>query len=96
MGRTWFDSSGRQWFVALDAAAVRMVEQTTGVNLLSDFAAVAHAEKFAQVMFVLCERQAERRKMTPEEFALALASASEKAAQALIAATKRAMRENTR
>lgn len=79
MATTFKDKDGREWALALDVAAVEKLEaRVEGFKidglLLSDglFALFDAPLRFVRVLWVLCEGQAERHGVTPEQFGAAL------------------------
>ncbi|VTR92818.1 Uncharacterized protein OS=Isosphaera pallida (strain ATCC 43644 / DSM 9630 / IS1B) GN=Isop_2427 PE=4 SV=1 [Gemmata massiliana] len=70
------DLEGREWGVALHVRAVERVEERTGVEigaLLRDkfaglFELFGSPARFVRVLWVLVEGQAEKLKVTPEQF----------------------------
>ena len=90
---TFSDVDGRTWQLRLTIGNVRRIRDAAGV----DFANItdgkvflelgADVEKFARVLWVLCEQQAEFHQLDPEKFVEAFDGATiDAAAEALIAA----------
>lgn len=79
MTRSFTDTAGRDWHVAINVAAVKAVRDEADVDLLSvgegDLLArlSTDAVLLAAVLFVVCRRQADDRGVTAEDFGRALA-----------------------
>jgi hypothetical protein len=79
---SFVDVHGRRWSVVLDAAALRRLQRTLGVDpaklagdRLGTFAdLIGDPARLVDVLYVVCRPQAERRGMTDEDFGRALAA----------------------
>lgn len=95
-GRKFTDTSGRTWNIHITVPLVSQVHRETGVLLTGLFAnnlellgqISTDLEKLVQVLWVVCERQAELRGVGPEQFAESLGGdAIGDAQEALVRAT---------
>lgn len=86
------DEAGREWAVEVNCGTLWRVRDALGVNLTADLPAVMERlakdpALLANVLFVVCERQADGRGVSDEEFGRGLrGEAIGRAAGALVAA----------
>jgi hypothetical protein len=88
------DAENREWTLRLTTGRNRVILDTCGIDFgqIHDgkvfFDLQTSDDKLAQVLWILCEKQAESRRVTPEDFADSLdGDALDSAMEALIEAT---------
>lgn len=78
--RTFKDNEARTWVVAITSADLKRVRLQTGIKLdalISDGLKPLHAllsdvEQFVDVLYLLCQSQAEKLNVSPEDFGRAM------------------------
>ena len=90
---TFTDRDGRSWDLSLNVGLLARVRQTTGIELakaLKSEQALAEAifaepEKLVEVLYVICEAQAQKAGISPEQFGYGFdGEALERATQAML------------
>lgn len=94
--KTFKDNAGRSWEVDVHVTAIERVRAATGIDLLTAVDPQAHLfdtlaadpVRLVGVLFTLCEEQAEKRGVAPEDFGRGMAGdALDAACEALEGAT---------